>query len=147
MILFRDEHVGPVLAGVKDETRRCWSRARVRVGAVHKFYVVPPFSGGAPFAAARVVAVWQEALGALSERGARREGYPSREAYFEAFARINRLRSVPLSLPVWAVRFVVVEGFVAEARRIHALGEKLGRFGCCGAAPCALAGWLAARGV
>lgn len=50
MILFREEHVAPILNGEKTQARRLWAKPRVRVGSVHKAYTRPPFArnGAAP---------------------------------------------------------------------------------------------------
>jgi len=36
MMLFRPEHVKPILNGTKTQTRRTWKRPHVRVGGVYK---------------------------------------------------------------------------------------------------------------
>ena len=119
MILFRPEHAGPILAGVKTETRRLWPKGcRVVAGRERRVYVDPPFTGGAAFARVLVTDVWRERLRAIDTGGALREGYPTRSAYLEAFDRINGGR-FPVSTQVWAVRFVLLEGFADVAVDLH----------------------------
>jgi len=108
MILFRQEHVEPILAGTKTQTRRTWEKPRARVGTVHlaKTRMLSTES----FARLEILAVYRERLGDLSEEDAIAEGYPSREAYLQAFARINRqtVGDDFFEQPVYVVRFRVV---------------------------------------
>lgn len=104
MILFKPEHVAPILEGRKTQTRRMWKRCRVKVGGVHQC-LTRLF--GAPFAIVRILAVRQEGLEAISDEDVRREGYETRGAYLLTFARINRLAEAdPL---VWVVDFALVD--------------------------------------
>lgn len=107
MLLFKPEHVAPILAGTKTQTRRIWSRCRVRVGAAHQCYTRPPMSGGKPFCRVRIEAVHRERLGDISLANAWREGYPNVDAYIDAFCRINRVCGAPVVLNqvVWVVDF------------------------------------------
>ena len=90
MILFRQEHVEPILAGTKTQTRRAWEKPRARVGTVH--LAKTRMLSTEYFARLEILAVYQERLGDISEEDARAEGYPSRAEYLQAFARINRQR-------------------------------------------------------
>ena len=103
VIVFQPEHVAPILAGRKTQTRRLWARCRVRVGGVHAC-VTRRF--GAPFARVRILAVRQEPLGAMSDDDARCCGYEDRAGYRLAFERIYGMRTPdPL---VWVIDFEVV---------------------------------------
>ena len=106
MILFRLEHVEPILSGRKVQTRRL-GRKRWNVGAVHqckRSYM------GEPFARVRILGVWQQPLSCITQREALREGYPDIKAYWAAFARINRCAvSEALHLTPWVVDFELVE--------------------------------------
>ena len=108
MILFRQEHVGPILAGTKTQTRRTWEKPRARVGTVH--LAKTRMLSTEYFARLEILAVYQERLGDISEDDARAEGYPSRAEYFQAFARINRQRIGDdfCEQVIWVVRFQVV---------------------------------------
>ena len=90
MILFRREHVDPIIAGTKTQTRRAWEKPRARVGTVH--LAKTRMLSKEYFARLEILAVYQERLGDISEEDARAEGYPSRAEYLLAFARINRQR-------------------------------------------------------
>ena len=101
MILFKPEHVEPILSGRKIDTRRM-GRRRWRDGAVHQART-RMLDASSTFAHLRILRVTREPLGAITEQGAWTEGYDSRTAYLDAFAQING--SAPLDLPVWVVRF------------------------------------------
>jgi len=86
MILFKAQHVEPILAGRKTQTRRK-GPLRWLVGSVQQCrcgFQVPPFTH------VRILRRWQERLGDISEADARAEGYGSRDAYFLAFRMIHR---------------------------------------------------------
>ena len=87
MLLFKPEHVGPILEGRKTETRRVWSKWRCNVGSIHlaKTRMLSPEH----FARLRILARWEQHLGDITDEGARREGYNSREEYLRKFAEIN----------------------------------------------------------
>lgn len=108
MILFRREHVEPILAGTKTQTRRAWKKPRARVGTVH--LAKTRMLSSDYFARLAILAVYEERLGDISEEDARAEGYPSRAAYLQAFARINRQRIGDdfYEQMVYVVRFRVV---------------------------------------
>lgn len=109
MILFRREHVEPILAGIKVQTRRTWEKPRARVGTVH--LAKTKMLSTEYFARLEILAVYPERLGDISEEDAIAEGYPSRAAYLQAFARINRqtVGDDFFEQPVYVVRFRVVQ--------------------------------------
>lgn len=100
VILFKPEHVEPILSGRKTQTRRRWKRRRMVPGSIHQ---ARTRLFGEPFAALNVLRVWQEAIGQVSEADARAEGYPGRESFLDAFARING--QVDPDEIVWCVEF------------------------------------------
>lgn len=105
MLLFKPEHINPILAGTKTQTRRVWKRCRVKPGTI---YGARTSYNAVPFALLRVRRVWQERLLDITDDDARAEGYVSREAFLEVFRRINRLPEIPSDLTVWAIEFEVV---------------------------------------
>lgn len=85
MILFKKEHVEPILAGRKTQTRRT-GKLRWKVGAVRQAKTA--YNKDSEFAKLRIVAVRPELLGEISEADAIAEGYNSVEEYKDVFKRI-----------------------------------------------------------
>lgn len=110
MILFKPEHVQPILTGEKTETRRIWKRCRVRVDALH-WAQTRMFDPASRFARLRIIDRWEEALEELSLQGARAEGYSGIAEYLIAFARINKIKvdDIPMYRLLWVVRFEVAQ--------------------------------------
>jgi hypothetical protein len=107
VILFRREHVDKILAGTKTHTRRVWKRPRVKPGGVYQART-KMLDKGSTFALLRVLRAWRERLLDISEEDARKEGYESREAFFEVFKRINKMEEIPENFMVYAIEFRVV---------------------------------------
>ncbi len=112
MILFRPEHVEPILSGRKTQTRRLGKR-RWKVGGIHGCYTRPPFAkGGAkPFCRVRIVGVGLEWLLSISPSDVMAEGYDNEDDFLDAFWRINEGRLDPRSdgdVLIWVVEFKVV---------------------------------------
>jgi hypothetical protein len=109
MLLFRPEHVAPILDGRKTQTRRLGKR-RWNVGAIHKCYTKPPFArgGSKPFASVCILEVLQEPLRSISHDDAEAEGYTGIGTFLYAFYAINWMASNANPL-VWVVTFENVE--------------------------------------
>ena len=112
MILFKPEHKPMILNGQKTQTRRKGKR-RWNVGSRHMFYTKPAWSGGDPFASARITGVRQERLEAITQHDALAEGYPSVEDYFIAYRRIYKIKDedwrAELFSYVWVVDFTLTK--------------------------------------
>jgi len=106
MILFKPEHVEPILAGKKTQTRRTGKR-RWRVGAIHQCRVA---MFDEPFARVRILDVRREPLQDITAVDASAEGYESVADYRRAFANIYGFWD-PLEW-VWVVDFKLVEAGV-----------------------------------
>jgi len=121
MLLFKPEHVQPILDGRKTQTRRLWKRARAKVGSVHQCYTRPAWVSppGEPFASIKVTGVRQERLGDIVHHDAKREGYPSINAYIDAFCAINK---TPRSFAVLD-QIVYVVDFELVGRLDRAVGK------------------------
>ena len=110
MLLFKPEHVVPILSGAKTQTRRVGAR-RWREGAEHDArlnFTTPPF------ARLRITSVRRQAVYRISTADAVAEGYPNRQAFFAAWDRVT---GEPRTTRVWVVSFVVVRAGDAPAAR------------------------------
>ncbi|SHJ15255.1 ASCH domain-containing protein [Desulfofundulus thermosubterraneus] len=72
LILFKPEHVEPILPSHKTQTRRL-GKKRWKAGSVHQCRLN---YRAEPFAYVKVTAVRRERLGDITEEDARKEGYP-----------------------------------------------------------------------
>jgi hypothetical protein len=103
VILFKPEHVEPILNGTKTQTRRL-GKKRWNVGAVHQART-RMMDADSCFASLRILAVEREPLGWIDDLGAKFEGYDSRTAYLQAWNGING--PTQLNTPVWVIEFEV----------------------------------------
>jgi len=109
VILFKPEHVLPILRGDKDETRREWPKGpRVVVGALHQCRT-RMLQKNTTFAVVRIDALRREELREITDEGARHEGYESRETYFEVYGRIYSDVKQHDHRLVYVVRFTAVK--------------------------------------
>lgn len=107
MILFKLEHVAPILSGRKTQTRRTGNR-RWNVGAVHqcRTRMLDPDS---VFAKVRILDVHSERLVDISDEDVRAEGYETFQEFARVFGEINKVSPRERAdLDVWVVRFEVV---------------------------------------
>lgn len=109
MILFKREHVQPILEGRKTQTRRT-GRLRWKIGTIRQ--AKTGFRKDDEFAKLRIEAIRQERLGDISEADARAEGYSSIEDYIEAFRRIYGFWDG--DTVVWAIDFSREKGGGAD---------------------------------
>lgn len=109
MLLFKPEHVAPILTGRKVQTRRKWPRGpRVVVGGRHQCRTLMLVKS-TTFAVVEVTGLRREELGQISDEDARREGYEDRESYFAVWGAIYADVKRQDSELVWVVDFKVVE--------------------------------------
>lgn len=106
MILFKHTHIFPILIGLKTQTRRTWKKPRVLIGSIQqaKTEMISKYF----FARLRVLAVYQERLGDMTEPDAYEEGGYSLDEYKEVFTQINGFWDD--NLIVYVVKFEVLEG-------------------------------------
>lgn len=100
-MLFKPEHVPMILSGRKTETRRDWKRPMVRVGGVYKCKL-KLFSKDC-FTKIKVVALWLEELGEITQESIYAEGYDSLSEIKDVWERINGEWNPELL--VWVVKF------------------------------------------
>lgn len=105
MILFKPEHVGPILNGRKTQTRRL-GKHRWNVGAIHQARI-RMLDKDSTFAHLRILDVGQEWLRSITDEDARAEGYDNGVEYIRAFERINP--KAPYNPVVWVVKFEAVK--------------------------------------
>lgn len=106
MLLFKPEHVAPITAGTKTQTRRIWKRKHANVGSIH--LAKTQMISKEYFAKLGILDVYQEHILNISEADAVAEGYPTRHAYLAAFCRINKLSYDQLeNVVVWVIKFKV----------------------------------------
>ncbi len=109
MLLFKPEHVPLILNGTKTQTRRIWKRKRCNVGAVHLAKTM--MLSKDYFAKLKILRVWEERLGDISQADAIAEGYQDGNDYLNAFFTINKIgdtfhdRIIWLKGLVWCVEF------------------------------------------
>ncbi|MDP2661278.1 MAG: hypothetical protein Q8R28_11180 [Dehalococcoidia bacterium] len=115
MLLFKPEHVSPILSGRKTQTRRIWIHGpRCLVGSVHQARL-RMLDKSSTFALLRIKRVWRvRDLRETTQAEAWAEGYDSVAAYLDVFRTINKW-SGPLPTerdadvwPIWAVEFEVM---------------------------------------
>lgn len=113
MILFKEEHVKPIVLGFyidgihhfKRATRRL-GKKRWNVGAVHQCQT-RMLDNSSVFTHVRILSVEQQALGSMRTEDAIAEGYADVPAFIKAWLRINGPNSWAPRLPVWVVTFEV----------------------------------------
>ena len=105
MSLFKPEHVAPIKAGTKTQTRRTGKR-RWNVGALHQCRTVM-LDKASTFAVVHIKAVREERLRSISHDDAMAEGYTGIGTYLTAFYAINHMATDADPL-VWVVTFRVV---------------------------------------
>lgn len=102
MILFQPEHVQPILDDIKIKTRRLGS-CRWKVNSIHKAKTV--MISRDYFALLRILTIYQEPLGSMTEKDALEEGGYTLEGYKKEWEKINGLNSWNPDLVVWVVQF------------------------------------------
>lgn len=102
MLLFTRDNVAKIIKGTKTETRRVGQR-RWREEARHQIKAAESGIFGEPLGLVEILKVEREALGAITDDGAKREGYRNRAQFFDAWRRLHG--SLHLEGLVWVVRF------------------------------------------
>jgi hypothetical protein len=107
MLLFKPDHVRPILEGRKVETRRIWKAWRCNIGSHH--LAKTKMLSTEYFATLVIIDRWKECLGDITDGSAWREGYDSREDYLKKFAEINAKTIKKLGCPMDEIVVHVLE--------------------------------------
>jgi hypothetical protein len=86
-MLFKPEHVEPILSGRMTQIRKLWDKPMAKVGSFHKAKTAL-FSKDY-FASIIITGLRREKLGAVTIEDAMREGYDDLVSYKEGWKRIN----------------------------------------------------------
>ncbi len=86
-MLFKPEHKEMILNGTKTATRRNWKRPMVKVGGIYKCKL--KMLSKEYFAKIKVVKLYEEELGAMTDEDANKEGYEDVEEFRKIWIKIN----------------------------------------------------------
>ena len=86
-MLFKPEHVEPILSGRMTQIRKLWDKPMAKVGSIHKAKTAL-FSKDY-FASIIITGLRTEKLGAITIEDAMREGYDDLASYKEGWKKIN----------------------------------------------------------
>ncbi len=103
VLLFKPKHEAMILEKRKTQTRRTWAKSRCLEGSTHQARLK---LFGEPFARLKILRVWRERLGSISDTDSRAEGYRNRWDFIRAWRSIYG--EWDEDLEVWAVEFEVV---------------------------------------
>lgn len=87
MLLFKPEHVEPILTCKKTQTRRIWKKPRAKVGSVH--LAKTKMLSNEYFAKLKILEVRQERLGDITEADAQAEGGYTVNTFRKVWMLIN----------------------------------------------------------
>lgn len=109
MIIFRARFIAPILERRKTQTRRLWSKARIRAGGT---YEARTYRAGKPFARLHVQDIWKERLGDIREEDAVKEGYATSAEFLKDFFAMHDGKFTSgidwLDHRVWVLSFEVM---------------------------------------
>ena len=103
MVLFKKQFIDKIRRGEKTQTRRIWTKSRVKIGNV---YPCQTSYFSEPFARIKVTGLWQERLGHISGRDVKAEGFNALAEFIDAWKVING--SYDPNTMVYVVQFEVV---------------------------------------
>ena len=86
-MLFKPEHVEPILSGRMTQIRKLWDKPMAKVGSIHKAKTAL-FSRDY-FASIIITGLRREKLGAITIEDAMREGFDDLVSYKEGWKKIN----------------------------------------------------------
>jgi len=86
-MLFKPEHKDMILNGTKTATRRNWKKPMVKVGGIYKCKL--QMLSKEYFAKIKVIDLYKQELGCMTEEDANKEGYKSLFDFWEIWNKIN----------------------------------------------------------
>jgi len=104
VLLFKPEHVEPILRGIKTQTRRTWKKPRVKVGGIYK--AKTKLFSKEYFALIKVTGLRKERLGDITPEDAQAEGGYTVEEFKKVWQRI--IGEWDPEQEVWVVEFEVI---------------------------------------
>jgi hypothetical protein len=107
-LLFHLDLIKKIHAGDKTETRRDWSRPRVKVG--REYLIKNQMLSKTNFGKVRILNLRQEPLGAIRPVDAAREGFEDVAEFKEYWTKINGPKSWTPAKRIYVVRFEFVQG-------------------------------------
>jgi len=87
MLLFKPEHVDPILTGEKTQTRRIWKKPRAKIGSIHLAKIT--MLSKEYFAKLKIMDVRKERLGDITEADAQAEGGYTVDTFRQVWTLIN----------------------------------------------------------
>ena len=107
MILFKLEHILPIIDGRKTVTRRIWAKGcRVKVGSIQKAKL--NFYAPKSFALLKILKVFKQKLGEMTDTDAYHEGYDDIDSFKKVWKKINRCKWDD-NQEVYVIHFKVVK--------------------------------------
>ena len=110
MILFKPEHVQPILDGRKTETRRNWTTRRAKPGSIHK--AKTEMLSKEFFTKIYIQEVFQQRLGDMSLEECKAELCDSLEEYLDLFWKINKKNLTKKPTEKYFTHFYIMSSFV-----------------------------------
>jgi len=107
MLLFKKEHIFPILLGKKIQTRRVWKKPRANIGTIH--LAKTGMLEKRYFAKLEITNVFMEKIGDISEIDSIKEGYKGKEVYLNKFFAINKTKLKKLEFPWKDLEVYVIE--------------------------------------
>lgn len=87
-MLFKKEHIEPILNGNKTQTRRVWKKRKALPGKIH--LAKTEMLKTRYFAKLKITKVYMEKIGDISDSDSVKEGYKNRSEYLDKFYEINK---------------------------------------------------------
>ena len=107
MILFKPEHIKPILEGHKIRTTRFWTKRRAKPGSLHKAKTT--LFSKTSFALLRIISVEQKRLMDMTIQEIQEDGFETRYEFYKKLCEINKVeitKEFSRQL-VWTIKFEV----------------------------------------